>query len=344
MVAPVPDAERRLRLALVGCGAIAPWHLAALRAAALRTDVTVVVDVDTDRASTMARETGAEAFGSLDDALASGVFDAALVMVPHQLHEELAVTTLRAGKHVLLEKPLAPTLDACQRILIAAAEAARAAGTAFVVAENAQHWPEIVMTRDLIEEGAVGQVITARAWHCTTPMEEFHGDGAWRFSLADAGGGVALDAGSHWLRPLRMWLGELAEVVAVTARPLEVMEGESMCRALCRFDSGVVASFDAVLSPGPVAAVPLFQITGTRGEIVIDGLGRVKLYDGSDVRGTVIGQGGYLQSYEHQIAHFEAVVLDGVRAVVTADYALGELRGALAMYRSAHSGRWEPVW
>jgi UDP-N-acetyl-2-amino-2-deoxyglucuronate dehydrogenase len=340
MVAPAPDAERRLRLAFVGCGAIAEWHLTALRAAAPRIEVTAAVDVDRARAGAMAKETGAEAFGSIDEALATGTFDAALIMVPHRLHEQLAVAALHAGKHVLLEKPMAPTLDACDRILAAA----RRAATVFAVAENAQYWPEVVLTRDLIDSGAVGDVITARAWHCAPPMVEFLGEGNWRFSVADAGGGVAIDAGSHWLRPLRMWMGELVEVVAATGRPYGAMEGESMCRALCRFDSGVVASFDAVLSPGPVAPLPLFQVTGSRAEVVIDVLGRVKLYDGSDPRGTVVGQGGYLQSYEHQIAAFESAVLDGVAPDVGAEYSLGELRGALAMYRSAESRRWEPVW
>jgi UDP-N-acetyl-2-amino-2-deoxyglucuronate dehydrogenase len=340
MVAPAPDARRRLRLGFVGCGAIAHWHLAALRAAVERTDVTAVVDIDDDRVKAMATETGAESFPTLDDALADGAFDAALVMVPHRFHEELALRVLRAGKHLLLEKPMAPSLDAARRII----GAARSSDSVFFVAENAQYWPEAVLTKRLIGEGAVGEVITARAWHCASPMDEFHGPGSWRFSVAESGGGVAIDAGSHWLRPLRMWLGELVDVVAVTGRPFGAMEGESLCRALCRFDSGVVASFDAVLSPGPVAPLPLFQVTGSDGEIVVDVLGRVKLYDGSDPRGTVVGQGGYLQSYEAQMAAFESAVLDGVCAPVDAAYSLGELRGALAMSRSAQSGRWEPVW
>lgn len=340
MVTPASDDGRRLRLAFVGCGAIARWHLDALRVAAPRTDVTAVVDPDEERVRALAKETGADAFGSLGEALADGAFDAALVMVPHHLHEELAVGCLRAGKHLLLEKPMAPTLEACDRILAAARQSA----TVFVVAENAQYWPEVVLTRELIDDGAVGTLITARAWHAAAPMDEFHGRGNWRFSMADAGGGVTIDAGSHWLRPLRMWLGELVEVVAAIARPYPAMEGESLCRALCRFDSGVVASFDALLSPGAVAPLPLFQVTGSRGEIVVDVLGRVKLYDGSDPRGTVVGQGGYLQSYEGQLARFEAAVLDGVEPAVGPEYSLGELRGALAMVRSAASGRWETVW
>ncbi|MGZ8764528.1 MAG: Gfo/Idh/MocA family protein [Acidimicrobiia bacterium] len=336
------DQEGRLRLALVGCGAISDWHATALAAAAPRTAVTACVDPDTERAAAATkRHPGAAVFSSLDDALASDTFDAVDLMVPHHLHEQLATASFAAGKHVLLEKPMAPTLDACDRILLAA----RAAGTVFMVAENAQYWPEVLIAQELLADGAIGELITARAWHCFPPFGDFYaGDDPWRFALVAAGGGIAIDAGSHWLRPLRMWCGELTEVVAVTGRPLPAMEGESMCRALCRFDSGVVASFDAFLVPGAVANVPLFQLTGTVGEITIDGLGRVRLFDGTEFKGTVVGQGNYLSSYEGEMADFEGAVLDGRTPAAPAEQALGELRGALAMYRSAEAGTWERVW
>jgi len=337
-VAAAPDLDRRLRIAFVGCGAIARWHLRALRAAAPRTTVTVAVDVEPARAAAVAEETGAEAFGSLAEAVAADDFDAALIMVPHDLHEELAVTALRAGKHVLLEKPLAPSLEGARRIL----DAARTSGAVFLVAENAQYWPEVIRVKELLEGGALGELITARAWYCTPPLAEFFGPDHWRLSVAHAGGGVAIDAGSHWLRPLRMWLGEVEAVVATTGRPYPDMEGESLCRALCRFSSGVVASFDAILTPGPVAPLPLFQVTGSRGELVVDGSGRVTLYEG-EPRGRVVGEGGYLLSYEGQLAAFEAAVLDGVAPPADAAFALGELGATLAMYRSVASGRWEPV-
>ena len=92
------------------------------------------------------------------------------------------------------------------------------------------------------------------------------------------------------------------------------MEGESLCRSLCRFDGGTIAVFDALLAPGPLGPEPLFRITGTKGELTIEGIGRVKLYDGTEPRGTVVGQGNYLQSYEGELADFAAVVLDGVDA------------------------------
>jgi len=325
---------------MVGCGAIAKWHLDAIGRAALRTDVTAAVDVRPDKAEALAAATGASAYPNVEEALRADSFDAALVMVPHDRHEVVATTVLNAGRHLLLEKPMAPTLDACQRIL----KTAEQAGTIFMVAENAQYWPEVVAAKRLVEEGAIGEVLTARSWHCAPPMAEFYGgDDPWRLSVRAAGGGIAIDTGSHWLRPLRMWLGEISEVLAVTARLVDEMEGESLCRALCRFDSGAVASFDAVLTPGPAAPVAPFQLTGTRGEIVVEH-GRVLLFDGSEARGSVVGGGNYFMSYDAQIADFEAAVLDGVEPAASASYALGELRAALAMYRSASTRKWEPVW
>ena len=80
-------------------------------------------------------------------------------MLPHDLHEELTIQCFQAGKHVLLEKPMAPTLDACARILQVASQT----DTVFMVAENAQYWPEIVQAKKLINAGAIGEIITARA-------------------------------------------------------------------------------------------------------------------------------------------------------------------------------------
>jgi predicted dehydrogenase len=306
--------------------------------------MTVVAAIDpvADNAQRIADRTGASAYAALDDALAAGGFDAALIAVPHHLHEDVACAALRAGLHVLLEKPLAPTLDACARIL----ETARAAGTVFMVAENAQYWPEVLTVRALLDEGAIGAVVTARAATFFPALGDFYGgDRPWRFDRARAGGGVAMDTGSHWLRPLRLWLGEADEVVAALGYPDTRMEGESLCRALVRFESGTIASFDAMLMNGGIAPQPLFTVTGTTGELTVKGSGWVKLWDGHDWKGTKVGeQGGYLRSYEAELADFASAVLHGTTLAAPAEYALGELRLALAMYASAQSGRFEKVW
>jgi len=102
-------------MGLVGCGAIAGWHHDAIDRRAERTTVTACIDPDRDRAEAMAARSGAQAFTSLDDALAADALDAALVMVPHHLHEEVALAVLAGGRHLLLEKPIAHSLEAAER-------------------------------------------------------------------------------------------------------------------------------------------------------------------------------------------------------------------------------------
>ncbi|MEZ4709927.1 MAG: Gfo/Idh/MocA family oxidoreductase [Caldilineaceae bacterium] len=340
----------KLKLALVGCGAIARYHLDGIHEYAPRIQVTTVIDPDMDRAESYAAETGAAAFPSLAEALQHGDFDAVDIMVPHHLHEELALMAFAAGKHVLLEKPMAPTIDACQRILDAAAQArAQFPGLVFMVAENAQYWPEIVLAKELIDEGAIGEIITARAsFSMELPPYFFEDDSAWRFSKAKTGGGIAIDGGSHWLRPLRMWMGEIEEVMGVLGRPLQKMEGESLVRSLIRFESGKVATFEALMAEAVMAPQPWWRINGAKGEIVIEeGLedGALLLYNAENRNGLRVAEPlGYAKSFGPELRDFAHVVLDGAVPAAGPEQSLGELRTALALYRSAESGQWEKVW
>lgn len=338
--------SQTLRLALVGCGAISKMHRIGIQDGAPRIEITAAVDVNRANAEAVASECGAEVFESLDSALESGSFDAVDLMLPHHLHESAALRCLDAGVHVLLEKPMAPSVTACARILEAAARAAERNGTVFMVAENSQYWPEVVIAKKLIDDGVIGDVVTARAAIFFPPMGDYYGgDKPWRFDNAVAGGGIALDTGSHWIRPLRIWLGEVDEVVAALGHPFGPMEGESLVRSLFRFRTGVVAGFDALLSDAPMSPEPLFRITGTRGEISIDGLGRVTVFDEQSRRGRPEGEpGGYMKSYAGEFEDFAAAVLDGRPLAAGPEAALGELRTALALYRSAESRSWEKVW
>ena len=93
-------------------------------------------------------------FSSLSEALAVGGFEAVVLMVPHELHEAMALQCLEAGKHILLEKPLAHSVAACER-LVAAAEAA---GTVVMVAENSCYWPEVCWVQGVYNYAALVEV------------------------------------------------------------------------------------------------------------------------------------------------------------------------------------------
>ena len=237
----------RVRLALVGCGNIARAHWRGIRYHAPLIEVTAVVDADPARAAAMAERTGGRAFTSLSAALAEGDFDAVDLMLPHDLHEPAAIESFAAGKHVVLEKPMAPTLDACARIMAAA----EASGRVFMIAEQSQFWPDVMRIRELLAAGAIGEVIWARAFFFDPLVRDPADPVPWRFRLARSGGGICIDGGAHWIRPLRMWFGDVAEVLATTHRHIAGMEGESRAHAIFRFESGVTATFDACSARAP---------------------------------------------------------------------------------------------
>jgi predicted dehydrogenase len=217
-----------------------------------------------------------------------------------------------------------------------------------MVAEQAQYWPDARKVQELIQTGAIGEIITARAFFGGPVGNRSAGPRPWRYDLAQAGGGITMDGGAHWLRPLRMWLGEIDEVVAVVGHPLAEMEGESLARALLRFRSGAVAVFDALHAGAVMGPGEEFRITGTEGELLIEkGLqGRLLLFDQANPSGEVIltKGDGRDASFGYELADFTNAVLTGTPLAAGPEYSLGELRTALAIYRSAESRQWEKVW
>ena len=334
----------KVTLCLVGCGNIARAHWRGIRYHAPKIDVTAVVDANVESAEAMAERTGAKAFSSLGQALAEGSFDAVDIMLPHDLHEQAATEAFAAGKHVVLEKPMAHTLESAERIL---ALAAKADGV-FMIAEQAQYWPDVAKAKQLIDDGAVGEVLAARACFYDPLRHDPQAPKPWRFDLARAGGGIVIDGGAHWIRPLRMMLGEIDEAIGVVGSHVPGMEGESWAQALFRFRSGVTATFNMLLYDSPVGATHDFRITGTAGEIIIEHgrEGRLLLFDQANPEGKEVMRAfpGKVDSFGAELHDFSLAVLDGKPLEAEPAFSLGEMRTALALYRSIASRRWEKVW
>ena len=129
--------------------------------------------------------------------------------------------------------------------------------------------------------------------------------------------------------------------------PWQTMEGETLVRALFQFKSGLYASFDAIELKGAMAPGPWWRVTGSEGEITIGGgsEGGFRVYTPSNPDGKLVAEpGGYAKSFGPEIADFANAVLHGTPLKAGPEESLGELRTALAIYRSAESGNWENVW
>ncbi|MDA0824910.1 MAG: Gfo/Idh/MocA family oxidoreductase [Proteobacteria bacterium] len=153
--------------------------------------------------------------------------------------------------------------------------------------------------------------------------------------------------GIRRIRPLRMWMGEIDEVVGIMGHPLKQMKGESLMRSIIRFQSGKSAVLEAMVIDTVFAPDPWWRITGSCGELTIESgiSGGIWLWGRDNRHGKrLMEPRGYAQSFGPELADFTAAVLDGTRLQAGPEMALGELRTAHAIYRSAQLGRWVKAW
>ena len=240
----------------------------------------------------------------------------------------------------------------------------------------------MLVAKDVLDSGQLGRVLTARAklWETTynRPVKQYE-PGTWRCDVAKAGGGYMFDSGFHWIRPLRMWFGDVDSVVAVAgAFPRFVYHTESslyaviqnwllrwgcamvsgtsvshmpqsMGMALLKFKSGHAASFETFLSDAPMAQQPWFVIQCEKGEIVIDGSFEggfgVKVFNFEHPDGYVATDKpqGWAPSYDAQTKYFIDLCKSGRADISSALLGLGDLEILSAMNTSIATGKWVHV-
>jgi predicted dehydrogenase len=142
-----------LRIAIVGAGAIAQRNATEAAQSGAAT-VAGVFDVNTKVARDMARKLGTTVFTSYEEVLASRSVDAVLMSTPHHVHRGMTIDAAAAGKHVLIEKPLATTLEDAEAMI----EACRRAGVGLTVNYSFRYLPMIQKARQLVEAGALGEI------------------------------------------------------------------------------------------------------------------------------------------------------------------------------------------
>ncbi|KPP85348.1 MAG: dihydroflavonol-4-reductase [Rhodobacteraceae bacterium HLUCCO07] len=146
----------KTRVGLIGAGYIASWHADALRATE-GVELTAVCDRSSSAARGIADGYGVQAFTDLDDMLAAGAVDAVHILTPPHLHHPLAMKCIKAGLHVLVEKPVALGADETREI----AEAAKAHGVQFTPGHNFLGLPSYQRLKTALAEGQLGRISTA---------------------------------------------------------------------------------------------------------------------------------------------------------------------------------------
>ena len=242
-----------LKVGLIGTGSISRMHLPGYQLAPDDVRLTAVCDIREAAAREFAAEAGVEAvFGDAEQLLEQSDVDAVDICTIHDQHAPLAIAAARAGKHVLLEKPMAVSLDECREIL----EATEEAGVTFMVAQQLRHVPSYVALRRRIQAGELGRIWSAR---CDTFLSAAIEDGRqpiaprsgwWGFDGKRGGGGVITMLSVHHLDLLRYLVGEVARVEARswTGHPSFTNDAEDRAAATLEFVNGAVGQLTASFS------------------------------------------------------------------------------------------------
>jgi predicted dehydrogenase len=225
-----------MKFGLIGAGAIG-----AIRAAALQrsTDCTLAAVQDLDEARARAAAPGAAVFATPEALIESPEVEAVVISTPPQFHEALATAALSAGKHVLVEKPMAPTAEACERMIAAAREAGRLLTVGF----NHRYFAALKLVRDVVASGELGRLSHVKAFTGHTGLSEFKAP--WMYDPAVMGGGALADNGVHMLDLCRYVMGDVTEVFGHATHRVWDLPAEDNAFALFRNADGVVGSHHA---------------------------------------------------------------------------------------------------
>ncbi len=206
-------------------------------------------------------------FSSIEEALSSDA-DAVDIVLPHRLHRPVAEEAMKRGKHVVLEKPIATTLEDAEAIIRTAKETHRK----LMVADEWWFDPSVKAAKEVIEQEKIGRPVAVIVRH-----QEFYDAYGWRRSEEEMGGGALIDGGIHYVDTLLELGGEPETVYGLTAKGGSAIEGEDFSVGAVRFRSGAIGALIHSWSYRDPPLLPEFEVVGTQGSLREDTENKAKL-------------------------------------------------------------------
>lgn len=338
----------RTRVALLGAGFIADIHLESYARFVPEAEVTAIFSRSAERAERVARHWGITRWCTdIEQLIAEADCEVVDICLPNVLHHRATLAAARAGKHVIIEKPLCLTLDEADEMIAVCRERDRL----LMYAEELCFAPKYERVRRLVGEGAVGDVYMLKQ------LEKHSGPHSdWFWDVNQSGGGVLMDMGCHAFAWFRWVLGGSPVVKSVwatmdTVRHRDRTAGEDNAVCVVEFEGGVIGlAEDGWAKPGGMD--DRIEVYGTRGVSFADlfrgnsavtyseeGYGYAAEKAGSTRGWTyTMFEEVFNQGYPHELKHFIDCVRQGGRPLVTGEDGRAVLEMICAAYASARSG------
>lgn len=250
---------------IIGTGTIAKFHALAIGAIP-HAHVAGCFNHTPDKANAFAGEHGGRACTSLDDLLALPDLQVVTICTPSGAHLEPAIAAAKAGKHVIVEKPLEITLDRCDEIIRTCDEMGVRLATIF----PSRFSPANLALKQAIEQGRFGRLTLGDTYVKWWRSQEYYDSGGWRGTWQLDGGGAFMNQAIHNVDLLSWLMGDVTDVCGMTATLAhERIEVEDVGSAVVKFASGAIGTLQASTSVYP-GLLKRTEIHGTTGSAIVE--------------------------------------------------------------------------
>ena len=324
---------KNLTAGIIGFGYMGHLHLKAYEGNGVH--VTGVADPQPAKAG--AAPAGIQRFADYRDLLGSDI-DIVSICTPTGPHCEQTLAALAAGKHVLLEKPMAPTAADAARIIEAEAES----GKRVLVGMTHRFYPEILEAKRIVEDGGIGEILMAR--DCILEHFGFINSPRWYLQPELAGGGTVLSSGVHLVDRVLWFLGEMpASVSGFANYRLFNRQVEDSAQLTLGFKTGRSAQITFGLLPEPHPLVCDLELIGTRGSIVVHTWSGYEVRSGAGTRQHAVytsetHREKVLVGVSGEVRELRAAIAEGRRPRPSTEESARPIQVIEAFYRAAKTG------
>ena len=341
----------KIRIAVVGAGLIGRRHIE-LALASPSCELSAIVD-PAPGAETIASKAGVRLFKALDELFDTDRPDGVILATPNQLHVEHAVKCISAGVPMLLEKPVAHTLEEGARLC----DLADAAKAKILVGHHRAHSPIMARAKEVVDQGVLGKLVAVMGSAMFYKPDDYYDAAPWR---RQPGGGPILLNMIHEVHNLRMLCGDIIAVQAFSSNATRGFPVEDTVAINLRFASGVLGTFllsDTAGSPKSWEQTSqenksyptypdedCYVVAGTFGSLAVPTM-RLKTYEKKEDRSwwkpfqVGVAELERADPLARQLEHFCAVIRDEARPLVTARDGLENLRITEAIVEAARTGQ-----
>jgi UDP-N-acetyl-2-amino-2-deoxyglucuronate dehydrogenase len=237
----------KIKTAILGTGKVAHLHAEALKEA-LSSQFVAVWNRTFERAQTFAEQYGVTAYRDIEEMIIKAGVEAVTVCTTHPSHAKVAIAAMRAGAHVLIDKPLASSLQDCDAMIQASQETGRKLG----MISQRRLYPPVQRMRRAIDDGKLDRpilgMVTVLGWR----DEKYYASDAWRGSWKLEGGGVLVNQTPHQLDILQWLMGPIDEVYGLWANLNHpYIEVEDTAVAVVKFADGTLGNIVVSNSQNP---------------------------------------------------------------------------------------------